>query len=337
MSKNRIIFLARQAWPEVGGVEIHLQRLSDRLKNTYKVTIVAEQTSTDQLLHQHHKGIEYYRIPIRTANKKLELKQWWSKHFFLLQEAQIIHVHDVFFWLYPFLPRLLFKKIYTTFHGYEGDNPTWKQQLFHQVAEIFSERNICVGAFHQKWYQVEPDEITFGATDISSQEQILKKKYTKGVFVGRLAADTGIKNYLEALSQLNEKQRPHVDVIGDGPLKAEAQLLVKKNRLPVTFFASRAFSIENYLNYDFACVSGYLSILSALASGLPVISTHSTAIKKDYLYGSPFAQWIQIAENTSQLATELANIQPLSTEAKKWARKQNWDTLTEQYQRIWHD
>jgi len=71
----------------------------------------------------------------------------------LIQEADIVHCHDVFFWYLPF--RFLYpkKKVFTTFHGWEGIfPPKWQAKVIRNISEKLSFGNICVGDFIRKWY-----------------------------------------------------------------------------------------------------------------------------------------------------------------------------------------
>jgi len=152
-----ILFLARRFYPQIGGVEKHVLEIGKRLvKQGHKVVVIAEleKNTNGQNYHSVSKsarltgkvaGIEIFRINAGADDwfKKFRVwKQLWKLKRIIIS-ADIIHCHDVFFWYLPF--RFLYptKKVYTTFHGYEGNNiPNTKAKLMHKLAvsiSVFSE------------------------------------------------------------------------------------------------------------------------------------------------------------------------------------------------------
>jgi hypothetical protein len=82
-------------------------------------------------------------------------------------------------------------------------------------------------------------------------------------------------------------------------------------------------------------ISRYLSILAALAAGVPVVAHYNSQIKHDYLAMTPFVNWIKIAVDPNQIAA-IALTQPrLPPAAVTWARQQTWDKLAKLYQQLW--
>ncbi len=136
--------LSRYKWPRVGGVEKHMYMVSKILESRgYEIKYLTE----DEV------GRDKWEI-WRNIWKYKELFDW----------ADVVHIHDVFFWIL-FL-RIFYwkKKFFMTFHGYEGsDAPKLKQILWHRLAAFMTNGNICIGDFHVKWYGVKPDFISYGA------------------------------------------------------------------------------------------------------------------------------------------------------------------------------
>jgi len=335
-----VVFLSKRYWPAVGGVEKHLQSLCDVLQKwrpDIQMTIVTEQHDTSLPTFEEQKNKTIHRIPV-SSNIKKSIWSWMSAHRKLFESADLIHAHDVFFWMFPLLPNWSLPRIYTTFHGYEPPGPpNKKQRNQHQIAEVLSDGNICVGGFHQKWYGVQPTRTTFGAVD----ESYLSSKKTKAksgtfVFVGRLDTDTGIWSYLEAFAKLHAEEKNYqLDVVGDGPLRQQLELFVEQQNLPVRFLGSQTITPTLYQKYSASFVSGYLTILESLAAGTPVIATYGTPLKKDYLELTPFAQHISIAQPGTQLVTAMKGKHLLSPDAQSWAHQQTWDKLAGQYLELW--
>jgi glycosyltransferase involved in cell wall biosynthesis len=322
-----VLFLARRFSPHIGGVEKHLNEVLPHLSN-HNITVITEQYDSYLPLDEDINGVRVLRIPLPDGEtSKLHIWKWVILHEGLFLKADIIHVHDVFFWVLPLRFLLCWKKYFITFHGYEGTNPTLKQIFWHRFAAKLTRASIGIGAFHQKWYGVQPTITSFGGVKVLPTS---RKKSSGAIFVGRLDADTGIREYIAA------SKDSHLDVYGDGPLREQLEDMVKKRKLPVKFFGQIVDPSLLYSNYAVVCVSGYLTILEALANGLPVISTYQTEIKKDYLEMSPFAQWIVITNSVAEISSTLKkpNIKNVAV-AQNWARSQTWQLLATHYEKLW--
>ena len=265
----KILFFCRRFWPLIGGVEKHVLMISNKLvEKGNQVSVITElDCRNSKIKNQKSKtsGIDIYRIPITTSEKKkkFQIWKWLWKNRILIKEADIVHCHDVFYWYLPFKFLYPKKKVFTTFHGYEGSQtPKWNQILSHKMAGWLSNGSIAIGDFHPKWYGIKSDIISYGAVGKNNTNEIEKKFDV--CFVGRLAHDTGIMIYLEALKVLKERGEVYSLVIcGDGPQMSEAVEFSQKNKLNV-FFRGFVNDVEKYINNSkFIFVSGYLGILEA--------------------------------------------------------------------------
>jgi glycosyltransferase involved in cell wall biosynthesis len=335
-----VVFLSRRYWPAIGGVERHLQFLSDAVQKMHsdiQITIVTEQHDASLPTLEEQKKITIHRIPI-SSNLKKSIWSWMTAHRSLFEKADLLHVHDVFFWMFPLMGSWNLPKIFTTFHGYEPPGPpNKKQRNQHQLAEILSDGNMCVGGFHQKWYGVQPTITTFGAVDekFLSVKKQTKAKQGSFLFVGRLDDDTGIWSYVQAFAKLDKQKKYQLHIVGDGPLRQQLEWFVEQENLTVNFLGQQTVTPNLYQKYSCTVVSGYLTMLESLAVGVPVIATYETPLKKDYLEMSPFAEYIPIAQPGSELVHLMENSPQISTEAQQWAQQQTWDKLALQYLKIW--
>lgn len=139
-----ILMLMRYKWPRVGGVEKHVQMVSKILESRgYEIKYLTEN---------------------EVGNDKWEIWRKIWKYKELFDWADVVHIHDVFFWV--LFIRLYYwrKKFFITFHGYEGSEaPKPKQIFWHRLAAFCTRGNICIGDFHIKWYGVNPDFVSYGA------------------------------------------------------------------------------------------------------------------------------------------------------------------------------
>lgn len=340
----KVVHLAQYYWPHVGGVENHLAHVTTELhQQGYQQSIITLQHDPSLPLHAIYHHIQLYRVPLAHIKNKLTHKlSVWARLWQLRAElfnADIIHIHDVFWWLIPLLPFLNRQKLYITFHGYEGnDAPQWNQIAWHRLAAWWTHGNICIGDFHRSWYGVRPTSVSYGATDDSRQKAKKKSAVKKKeiIFVGRLEEDNGIQQYLEAIKILTEKKHPvHLDVYGDGSLAQACQVFIKEHHLPVTFLGFVANAAKKIPDYDIAFISRYLGILEALSTEVPVVAQYNNQIKHDYLALAPFAKWITMVQKPETIAQAVIQSKPLPKAASDWARAQTWQKMAQLYQQLW--
>ncbi len=167
----KIVHLTRRYWPSMGGVETHLLKVNQCLVD-HEVKVITEQHDSSLNLIEAHQQVMIYRIKVEASSRrwgyKFSLWRGILKNWSIIRQADVIQIHDVFWWLLPFWLLLGGKSIYMTFHGHEGNTePSSRQIFWHWLASKLTKGNISVGGFHQKWYRVKPTYVTFGATDIA--------------------------------------------------------------------------------------------------------------------------------------------------------------------------
>ncbi len=321
--QQEVLHLARRSAPDIGGVESHLSHLLPELRRLgYDSSILNE-----KMLLSTSSWIPAYKLKIWFGIAQKLPKLWRS---------DIIHIHDVFWWLLPFLPVLWWKKIFITFHGYESvTGPSRQQKFWHQLAALLTRGKICIGGFHEKWYGVVGDKLSYGAvTPLGTK---LKKHSKKSaIFIGRLESDTGFRSYLKAIRLAKQAGVVvSLDVYGEGDERAWAETYCQKHKLPVRFFRFVPEARMHLSKYSHAFASQYLAILESLSAGVSVISYAGTAFKRDYLQMTPFSKWIQIATLPAEIVLALTkSVQP-SLAARTWAQKQTWKKLAKQYHELW--
>lgn len=357
-----ILFLSRLFYPHIGGVEKHVYEIGERLSEKgHRVIVISEETQeSHSVSYQSNspsatsvgrlKKLESYNIkPGKDGwQKKFRIwKQLWGYRK-IIKSADVVHCHDVFFWYLPFRFIFLRKKVYTTFHGYEGNNlPGRKAILMHKLAEKLSYGNICVGAFLNKWYGTKTDFVTYGAVNLQAIEKYKTKKIDKKkssnkiIFIGRLENETGIMKYLQAFKILNEQNKNFsLDVYGKGSLENEIKKYREANNLNINL-KGFIMNIESVLNnYGYVFCSRYLGMLESMTFSKPVFAEYNNLIKKDYLQMTPFADYISIAENAKNIAKDfednLSGQKILDTKkAYAWVKNYTWDEMVNLYLQLW--
>lgn len=357
-----VLFLSRLFYPHIGGVEKHVLEISKILVSKgHKVIIISENSQESHSTPYQSdspsarpvgklKNLESYNINPGKDDwfKKFRIwKQLW-KHRDLIRSADVVHCHDVFFWYLPFRFLFLTKPVYTTFHGYEGNNIPNKKAIFmHKLSEKLSYGNICVGDFLKKWYGTKPTFITYGAVDLQTINKYItenkntKKFNDKVIFFGRLENETGIMKYLEALKILKKKGISlELDIYGEGSLKEGVIKYKKENNLKINL-KGFIMNIESVLNnYEYVFCSRYLSILESMAFRKPIFAEYNNAIKKDYLQMAPFAEYISISKDANEIAQNLEEFilgrKKLMVEnAYTWVKTETWDKMADTYLKLW--
>lgn len=353
----KILFLTRSFYPNQGGVEKHILEISNIIiKLGHSITVITEQPQNIEKSNYQSKISSAISVgktnKIRILRIETGKNNWfkkfrvWSKLFKYLKviwSADVIHCHDVFFWYLPFRFLFPFKKVYTTFHGYEGNNlPARKAILMHKLSEKLSNGNICVGDFLKKWYKTKPDYVIYGGVNKKIfNQKFMNRNNNNIIFIGRLEIETGIMEYLKALKILKDKGKMFVlDVYGKGTLENEVKKYSTDNKLSVNL---KGFNdnIESIIpNYEYVFCSRYLGILESLASRKKVFAEYNNAIKKDYLVLTPFAEYISISGNAKELAINMEKVisatLSLNTEsAYKWVKDKTWEKVVTTYLDLW--
>ena len=350
-----ILFFARRFYPLIGGVEKHVLEIGKRLvKKGHRIIVITEYEKNTNKQNQQSllpsatiEGIKIIRVKVGKEGKLKKFRIWLGllKHIRVIKSANIIHCHDIFFWYLPFRFLFPFKKVYTTFHGYEANEIPNKKSIFmHKLAEKLSFGNICVGDFFNKWYGTKPDYVIYGGVNLPKNTIGEKtKNEIKFLFLGSLEEETGLMEYLKAFKEVSKKYTNlRLVVLGDGSQANIAKEFVGNNKLNVEFKGFvKNINIE-LERASFVFTSRYLGILESLMSKKYVLAVYNNEIKKDYLQMTPFAQFISISKNSGEIMQEL--IKYLENERLKaqkinkgyaFVKNQTWEKMTDMYLKLW--
>ncbi|MDD3531987.1 MAG: glycosyltransferase family 4 protein [Candidatus Shapirobacteria bacterium] len=343
----KIVFLTRLFNPSIGGVQKHVLEISRKAtENGHKVLIVTERYSEKLKKFDSIDGVYVYRIPIKNQKsrlKKFQIWFWLTKKRVIFREANIIHAHDVGFWLLPlktFFPK---KNFYITFHGYEPNSyKKIKNRVEKKLTEKITNATIAVGSYLKKWYGIKPQKIIYGAS--STKNSIGGNLKFDACFVGRLEKDTGILEYLKAINLLKKKYKLKISLVvcGNGSLLKKIKKYIKKNRLPVRLCGWEKNPHQYISKSKIAFSSQYLSIIEALQLKKTVFSVYSSEIKKDYLLSLPISKNIFVSNNHFHLAKNIKNFLEKPNNYKKkteksyiWASRQTWENIYKKYLELW--
>ncbi len=344
----KIAMLCRYFAPHIGGVEKHVLGVSQEASKEGHVVDVFALKHENTLLNIEVKdGVRIHRCKELMGGKiseRLTIWSWllWNIPTFIA--ADIIQIHDVFYWYWPIRILLPWKKVYITYHGFEaGSLPTEKAKRTRQMIQRWTRGSMAVGSWIEKWYGTKPDTITYGAAECishtSTQSKMPKQSNLfDAVFLGRLAEDTGLNIYAETLSEFKHFQ---LDIFGAGSLKKWARALASKKR-NITVLGTADDSCVVFPLYDIACVSSYLSIVEAMQSKVLVVAYAADELKWDYLQAHPRARDMIIVRTREELSEFLRTYSndryaKQVENAYQWASQQTWNRVYGKYQKLWSE
>jgi glycosyltransferase involved in cell wall biosynthesis len=341
----KILFVSRLYMPHIGGVEIHLREISTILiRMGHEVTIITGQDDKKLRLETNYKGIQVYRIPYEATGNKQKTWNEIKKYSYLFDDVDVVHVHDVFWWILPVYFKIK-KKVYLTFHGWETKLPIPINSKIHRflVSQI-SLKTIHVGNFIQEFYWDKPNQVIYGGINLKrftksnnkTIKHIIKSNKLRFVFVGRLDVDTDIKLYINFLKKLQYK-KINFDIIwvGDGALKKQCEEFGE-----VTGFQK---NISKYIvNSDFVFSSSYLSILESLCLEKIILSFYSNPLKKRYLELFPGYKYLLVSGSVDGMLKKLEHLltsrkllASMQKDAGIFAKKYTWEKVVATYLKLW--
>lgn len=342
-----ILFFTRKFYPDIGGVETHVLEVSRLLvRYGHNVTVISElpinSIGNQKKINEVFEGIKIRRISAGKDDwfKKFRIWKEIIKNINLIRKADTIHCHDVFFWYFPFKFIFPKKKVFTTFHGYEGKYPPRKSAIIvRRISEILSNGNICVGDYIRQWYGANPDYVIYGGVKTDQKSNLKNQIYNsilKIVLVGRLEKDIGVSTYLKALEILKSKNSGfEFSAFGEGKLANRLKKYGKVYRFTDEI-------TERIKESDIVFASSYLLILEALIAKKIVISVYENKLKEDYLRTSPFADFIYICKDAKEVVQVVEYIKndPWKSESMIekgyiFAKEQTWDGVCKIYLRLW--
>jgi len=323
----RILIITRLYAPHFGGVEKHISETSKILAKKHQITILTERYDQALLEKEKIDGVQVIRFS--HSNKKLiglfSIWYWIFRNRRFVENADIVHIHDVFIWYLPF--KFLFPKkpVVTTFHGWEQTFPIpLKNKIIRKVSALLSDKTVSVGKYLDDFYGTKSDLFLYGAVDKKRFNKI--KKTVPLIFLGRLESDTGTKTVLKMLA----KNKLKIRFIGDGSYRD------KCSKFGIT---GQVDDVDKVLRKTKICIaSGYLSAIEALSNRCKVIVVADTKIRKAIWNSTPFSQFITITRDEKELllAIRRNSNKKIINEAEKWAKTQTWDHIVGEYEVLYN-
>lgn len=343
----KILMLAWLFWPHVGGVEKHVEQVGRILvERGHEVRVVTVRHDPDLPLRDERGGIEIYRYPKQRAERweRKGVARWLMAERHLVRWADVVHCHDFYafnYWYFPLLFRYPRKPVYLTFHGFEESFPLWRKDVLMRRLDTYLTRgNISIGEFIPVWYRTRYTYISYGGVDLPHETPPLPEE-DRALFVGRLATDTGLPLYIDALIRLRTEYglRLRLDICGDGPLRGPIAEARDRHDLDIVFHGFVTDPERHLARTKFAFTSSYLAILEAMAYRRPVFGVYQNPLKRDYLLLMPGARRMMFISSSGQeLAGHVAAccrgetaLAQMTERAHQFAEDHSWERMADIY------
>jgi len=350
--KKNVLMLSPFFYPHCGGVEKHVYHISKELiKLNYRVTVITTQHEKNLDKEAETDGIKIFRFKpntlpiISTFINIIRLFKYTN----LVSKSEIVHCHDyqLFIWFLGLRLIFPFKKVFITFHGWEGNYPPKIiVKIFRKVTETFTSGNICIGKFIESWYGTKASIIRYGAAELVKNHNKLQGK-SDIIVLSRISKDVPIKQYLESFRILKEKynNKPRILFLGEGNLDNFVREYSNKKKLDISLigFVNNPF---NYINStSIVITNGYLATLEAALYKKPVFAIYQNELEYERLASFPYANdFISLSKDSDDLAQKLHdylsnnfNYKFEFTKPHKWALNQTWQNLAKIYITLWNE
>jgi glycosyltransferase involved in cell wall biosynthesis len=348
-----VVFVSPLYAPHIGGVERHVQEVSRRL--------ASQGVSVSVITHKHDPaipswetldGVDIIRFGDSVAEARrglpLWVAAWWClwKSRKLCRSASVLHFHDagqlVTWWL-PVCWAVR-KRPFITFHGFDSYPVPPLLRWMRKLAEKLAKGHICVGRFLHSWYGTREDMVVYGGINPPPEALCSRTPEADFVYVGRLAEDTQVMDYIRAIQELHDQGRPYtLKVFGDGPLRSRVKACVQQHSAGASYCGPTSAPLEARSLGRYAFASGYLAILESLSLERLVFALYGNPLKKDYLETIPNARNMMLtAGSVCELQDKIqwAEDHPLEADAirkagQSWSARQTWERLVDIYYELW--
>ena len=342
-SSKQIVFFVRRFWPDIGGVEKYIYELGRALLTQgHRVSVVAGDPTGSRPPRETHDGIEIHRYPsLRSPLRACFHLTGMRK---MLRTADILHISDVE--MFEYYHRTVGwlvgpRPIFLTRHGMSGRDPVPPGETARsQRARAFVDAVFDDGSFIQRRIGVTPDLVPDPGLRPEAKDIIQRPEPNtdSAVFIGRLEPDSGIDIYLDAMERLrDDHDLPlRLDVYGDGSLAERLRERAKRAQLPVRWHGATPGAQDRLQDGCLAFVSGRMAILEAMARRRLVVAAYIDPLKRDYVCGEWFSEYIVTGKSGDELAAKTAFYFRHENKRKELVDRAYDRRTAESYMDIWN-
>lgn len=339
-----VLMVVQRYFPAIGGVEKHVSSLIHILtEQNIRTGILTSSHEPNLSRTQISEGTRITRIPQGYDRCPPLVYLWLILNRHIFNSYDLVHIHDPFPLLAWYLPlRLLniMTPTHITFHGYESDPVPSLMRVIRRIAKTLTDSSLCVGSFISKIYDISCTSSTLGAVEGGCATTETR---SGALFVGRLECDIGIIEYIQAIKEVTIDGDFKLTICGGGSLKSHLQELAENIPLEIEF-KGYVKNPQKFMGKAKVMLGGgFLSILEAMACGVPVIAIARSRLRWHY-YKSVLSEGglISIQTTPSGVASEIEKLMSdddlwrrISEEGKRFAARWSWERLAELYLYNW--
>jgi len=289
--------------PDIGGIETHVYEVSKRLVSKgFDITVIVPSKSRRRA-EDMVEGVHVVKVPSLNSRHALKLSMIPSVMMELKRNRGcIVHAHDATGGFAAALASDNRRFVYTM-HGlgfHKSDWPTpfrqgiqmMQMRALSSAAHVFCTDELAITTAKKVREQAEVLSSGIDVSDFSGAGFARPPEYPQGSFVvlyvGRLAKVKGVDVLLKAIESIQGREREGLifAFIGDGPMRADVQKAAQ-SLSNIKFVGPIVHSrIAPYFRHANAFVLPSISeglpisLLEAMASGLPAIATEVGGIAR---------------------------------------------------------
>lgn len=296
----KILQVCSQYFPPVGGLEVHVRNISERLAGEHDVTVFTTDSSGMLPKEEEINGVLIRRFGSFSPNNAYHFSFEMLKE---LRESQFDIVHGHNYHAFPLLfSRYATKKKFIVTPHYHRHGVTLFRDMLIKLYKPFgkkifqeADRVIAVSNYEKDLliedFQINGDKVTVIPNGVNLEEfRGLKKEerdHKTILYVARLEEFKGVQYAIQALHLLEETIR--LEIVGKGPYKEKlirlATGLGVAQRIDFYQDLHGRELLNRYANADlFILLSRYeafsIALAEALASKTPCIVANTSALKE---------------------------------------------------------
>lgn len=368
MTKPRVLIFSVAYLPFVGGAEVAIKELTDRLKDQFDFELITVNLDGRQLAEEVVGGVRVHRLGHSPAARYLF---FWTAYRYALKLAQEKQVDVVWAMMasHNALAASLFKNKFPTvplvLSLQEGDEIYgWRYQLKLlpvRLLGVFRKANKiqAISRYLATWAErmgarvpavVIPNGVDLEKFKIQNAEGQSKDLNTKILITtSRLVSKNAVDDLIKSLNFL--PAHIHLKIVGSGPDEAALRQLVSmrglSERVEFMGYLPHEEVVKELRQADIfvrASRSEGLgnSFLEAMALGLPVVGTAVGGIPDFLIHGE--IGWLCKVNNPESIAEQvsailnpvnLPEVQTITAQAKKLVEERyTWDTIAQQFKKL---
>jgi glycosyltransferase involved in cell wall biosynthesis len=300
-----IVLISRSYFPTLGGVEVHVKEIAERLaKNNNVVVYTLDKTASKLTAYEEINGVKIKRFGCKRLSYGIEIPSSEFTHTLKNSSADIIHLHS----LHTLLPLYTYKVIpvnssFIITPHYHGTGHTFTRKILFKLYKsklsnvvTTADKLICVSNYERSLifrdFSIQQDKVVVIPNGISQviidfkRTNNNERNLSKILFVGRLERYKNADKLVKALSLLDKFE---LVIVGDGPEKDKISKLIRRlnlsERVRIVSNLSQEELVEEYKSSGiFVMPSKYeafgLVVAEALSMGLRAIVANSSALSE---------------------------------------------------------